>query len=360
MVYMQRALELAEEAVGISSPNPPVGAVLVKDGQIVGEGHTLPPGQAHAEIIAITQAGRSANGSSLYTTLEPCCHFGKTPPCTRQIIEAGIKEVHVAFIDPNPLVNGKGIDDLRNAGISIHIDEVGQEAVEIMEGYVKVMSSGKPFVTAKFAMSLDGKISTSSGDSKWITSAESRAAARRLRGKADAILVGIGTVLQDDPHLTFRDADGNLCERQPVRIVLDSYGRLPLDAKLLREPGLSLIVATDIEEQKVNALTQLGAEVIFVSGQNGSIDLTELMELLTQRGFLSLIVEGGSHILGSFFDADLVDKVVGFVSPIILGGSESLSPVGGNGADRVADSFRLERSKITTIGSDVMITGYVR
>ena len=360
MVYMQRALELAKEAVGISSPNPPVGAVLVKNGQIVGEGHTLPPGQAHAEIIAITQAGKAANGSSLYTTLEPCCHFGKTPPCTRQIIEAGIKEVHVAFIDPNPLVDGKGIDELRNAGISIHVDRVEQESAEIMEGYVKVMSSGNPFVTAKFAMSLDGKISTASGDSKWITSTESRAIARKLRGKADAILVGIGTVLQDDPHLTVRDAEENLYERQPVRIILDSYGRLPLDAKLLKEPGLSLIVATDVEERKVNALTQLGAEVIFVSGQNGLIDLAELMKLLTQRGFLSLIVEGGSQILGSFFDAGLVDKVVGFVSPIILGGLDSPSPVGGNGAVNIADSFRLERSTITTIGSDVMITGYLR
>ena len=360
MVFMQRALELAKEAVGISSPNPPVGAVLVKDSHIVGEGHTLPPGQAHAEIIAITQAGGAANGSSLYTTLEPCCHFGKTPPCTTQIIEAGIKEVHVAFIDPNPLVDGKGLDELRNAGIHIYVDGVDQEDAEIMDGYVKVMSTGNPFVIAKFAMSLDGKISTSSGDSKWITSSDSRDMARKLRGKVDGVIVGIGTVLQDDPHLTVRDAEGNLYDRQPVRIVLDSYGRLPLDAKLLKEPGVSLVVTTSIEEQKVNSLTDLGAEVISVSGQNGLVDLTELMKLLTRRGFLSVMVEGGSQVLGSFFDTGLVDKVVGFVSPVILGGSESPSPVGGNGAVKISDSFRLERSKITTVGSDVMITGYLR
>lgn len=360
MIYMERALELAKEAVGISSPNPPVGAVLVKDGCIVGEGYTLPPGQSHAEIRAITEAGKAAKGSSLYTTLEPCCHFGKTPPCTKQIIDAGITEVHVAFIDPNPLVDGKGIHELEDAGINVYVDKDNQEVASIMEGYVKFMSSGNPFVIAKFAMSLDGKISTRSGDSKWITSEESRSIARGLRSKVDAVIVGIGTVLQDDPYLTVRNDAGESIERQPVRIVLDSYGRLPLNAKLLKEPGLSLIVTTVVEEQKVNELKSLGAEVIYVYGQNGLIDLKELMGLLAKRGILSLLVEGGSEVLGSFFDLSLIDKVIGFVSPLILGGSESPSPVAGKGVFSMDDSFRLERSIITMIGTDVMIAGYLK
>ena len=209
MDYMKRAIELAREALGRSSPNPPVGAVIVKDGRIVGEGSTMPRGQAHAEVIALRQAGQQAKGAVLYTTLEPCCHFGRTPPCTRDIIQAGIVEVHTALVDPNPLVNGMGLAELREAGVETRLEEEWEEAVEVAEAYVRFITTGLPFVIAKFAMSIDGKIASASGDSKWITSEEARCDARVLRGQVDAVAVGIETALSDDPRLTARDMDGN-------------------------------------------------------------------------------------------------------------------------------------------------------
>ena len=200
MDYMKRAIELAREALGRSSPNPPVGAVIVKDGRIVGEGSTMPRGQAHAEVIALRQAGQQAKGAVLYTTLEPCCHFGRTPPCTRDIIQAGIVEVHTALVDPNPLVNGMGLAELREAGVETRLEEEWEEAVEVAEAYVRFVTTGLPFVIAKFAMSIDGKIASASGDSKWITSEEARCDARVLRGQVDAVAVGIETALSDDPR----------------------------------------------------------------------------------------------------------------------------------------------------------------
>ncbi len=312
MVYMQRALELARRAVAISSPNPPVGAVIVKDGEIVGEGYTLSPGKSHAEVIAIKQAGYRANGSALYTTLEPCCHFGKTPPCTGQIIDSGIKEVHIAFVDPNPLVDGKGIQELKDAGIKIYLDEYSDQVSEIIEAYVKFMQSGEPFVVAKFAMSLDGKISTRSGQSKWITSEESRHVSRTLRSIVDGVLVGIGTVLQDDPMLTVRDQGGNSVDRQPLRIILDSSARIPLSSNMLKQPGSTLIATSDpsVEtESRIKNLREMGVEIVSIPGEDGLVDLVELMKILGQRGILSIMVEGGSRVLGSFFDLDLVDKI---------------------------------------------------
>jgi diaminohydroxyphosphoribosylaminopyrimidine deaminase/5-amino-6-(5-phosphoribosylamino)uracil reductase len=360
MDYMKRALELAREAIGLSSPNPPVGAVVVKDGQIVGEGHTLPPGQAHAEVIALRQAGERARGAALYTTLEPCCHFGKTPPCTRDIIQAGIAQVHMAIIDPNPLVNGKGMAELGHAGINSYLDEGDEEAVEIAEAYIKFITVGLPFVVAKFAMSLDGKIATSSGDSKWITSEEARCYARELRQQVDAVAVGIGTVLNDDPKLTSRDRAGNPRERQPLRIVVDSSARLPLVAQLLQEPGPLLVATARASKDRMEALCAAGAQVMALPAEDGSVDLRALLKALGEREITSLLVEGGSTLLGSFFDLGLVDKVVAFISPVILGGRDSPSPVAGTGASAMADSMRLKRTRVDVIGQDVVMTGYVR
>ncbi|MFH1560282.1 MAG: bifunctional diaminohydroxyphosphoribosylaminopyrimidine deaminase/5-amino-6-(5-phosphoribosylamino)uracil reductase RibD [Chloroflexota bacterium] len=360
MGYMKRALELAREAVGLSSSNPPVGAVVVKDGQIVGEGHTLPPGQAHAEVIALRQAGEQARGAALYTTLEPCCHFGKTPPCTRDIIQAGIAQVHMALIDPNPLVNGKGMAELEQAGINCCLEEGGEEAGEIAEAYIKFVTVGLPFVVAKFAMSLDGKIAAASGDSKWITSEEARCYARELRQRIDAIAVGIGTVLSDDPKLTSRDERGNPRERQPLRIVVDSSARLPLAAQLLQEPGPLLVATAHAPKDRTEALCAAGAQVLTLAAEDDSVDLHALLKVLGEREITSLMVEGGGTLLGSFFDLGLVDKVVAFISPVILGGRDSPSPVAGTGVTAMADSIRLKRTRVDMIGQNVVITGYVR
>jgi diaminohydroxyphosphoribosylaminopyrimidine deaminase/5-amino-6-(5-phosphoribosylamino)uracil reductase len=357
---MKRALELSREALGLSSPNPPVGAVVVKDGRIVGEGHTLPPGQAHAEVIALSQAGELAKGATLYTTLEPCCHFGKTPPCTRDIIQAGIAQVHIAIIDPNPLVNGNGMAELERAGLDIYLDEHGEEAREVAEAYIKFATLGTPFVVAKFAMSLDGKIATSSGDSKWISSEDSRCYARELRQQVDAVMVGIGTVLSDDPRLTARDGAGSPREKQPRRIVVDSSGRVPLSSQLFKEPASLLVVTADVTADITEALRASGAEVMSLPAKDGLVDLGALLKALGGRGITSLLVEGGGTLIGSFFDLGLVDKVVAFISPVILGGRDSPSPVAGLGATIMADSVRLERTRVDVIGEDIMMTGYVR
>ena len=360
MGYMQRALKLSREALGLSSPNPPVGAVVVKDGQVVGEGHTLPPGQAHAEVIALRQAGERARGAHLYTTLEPCCHFGKTPPCTRDIISAGITTVHAATLDPNPLVNGKGLTELQNAGLSVHLDECGDEARQLVEAYTKFVETGLPFVTAKFAMSLDGKIATASGDSRWISSEEARRRAADLRRRSDAVMVGIGTVLADDPRLTARDETGRNLPRQPLRVIVEGEAALPAGAQLLSEPGPVLVATPSAAAERAAALGASGAEVAQLPAGDGSVDLEALMQALGQRGVTSLLVEGGGVLLGSMFDMGLVDKVVAFVSPVILGGRDAPSPVAGAGAGAMAAAIRLTRSKTELIGDDVMITGYVR
>ena len=296
---MQRAVELARRAVGSTSPNPAVGAVIVKDGAVVGEGYTLPPGQRHAEIGALQQAGSLANGATLYTTLEPCCHYGRTPPCTDAIVAAGIKEVVVAVIDPNPLVAGKGMEKLRQAGIAARM-EPAQGAEELYEAFGKHIATGLPFVTAKYAMSLDGKIATYSGDSKWVTGPLARAEVQRMRRECDAIMVGINTALADDPQLTARGDDGRPLERQPLRVVLDSRCRTPSAARMLQEPGATLIVTSgDAPGSEIERLQQAGAETwASAVDKPGMLDMGEVLAELGRRGVVSLLVEGGGHYPG--------------------------------------------------------------
>ena len=262
---MRRALELALSAVGHTSPNPPVGAVLVRDGRIVGEGSTQPAGQSHAEIVALRQAAELANGATLYVTLEPCSHHGRTPPCADAIIAAGISEVHAAIVDPNPLVAGRGLQMLRDAGISVTLGEGRDEAEELIAPHSTYITTGRPLVTLKFAMSLDGKIATRTGDSKWITGQESRRYVHTLRARADAIMAGIGTVLADAPQLTARDANDAPLPRQPLRVVVDSRGRTPPDAALLKQPGRTLIAVSNISDEARFALESAGAEVFAAS-----------------------------------------------------------------------------------------------
>lgn len=354
MTFMARAIELGRKAQGTTSPNPPVGAVIVKDGKIISEGWTQPPGQQHAEAMALELAGELARGASLYTTLEPCTHHGRTPPCSEAIIRAGIAEVHVASIDPNPNVQGGGIASLRQAGVQTHLSDPDSESTELIEAFARHSSTGLPFVIAKFAMSLDGKIATHTGDSKWISGEESRGYVHQLRARSDAIMVGINTVLADDPQLTARDSDGSALERQPLRVVLDTHGRTPPNARMLSQPGKTLIATG---EGAIGLDTSI-AETLVLPSSEGGLNLCSLLHTLGERNITSVLVEGGGTILGSLFDQGLVDKVVAFVSPVIIGGKIAQSPVSGQGVKSMSDAFRLQNSRFMQFGPDVAIIGY--
>ena len=360
MTHMQRALALARQASGSASPNPPVGAVIVKDGGVIGEGWTQPSGGPHAEIVALEEAKEFACGSTLYTTLEPCCHQGRTPPCTRAILYAGITEVHMATIDPNPQVNGRGKAELEASGIKVILGEEATSAQELMEAYVKWITTGIPFLVAKYAMSLDGKIATVIGESRWITGEEARRRVHQLRQNCDAVAVGIGTVLQDDPQLTARDEQGNLLESQPLRVIIDSQGRVPTDAQMFRAPGRTLVAVAGISSEREDALCQIGAEVLVVPGEDGQVDLEALAQALGAQEVTSLLVEGGGTLLASLFHVGLVDKVIAFLAPTIIAGREAPTPVEGTGIPHLKDSLRLERVSVDQVGEDMLIIGYPR
>ena len=372
MQYMERALALGWGALGTTSPNPAVGCVIVRNGEVVGKGYTHPPGQQHAEAAALQQAGAKARGATLYTTLEPCNHYGRTPPCSEAIIAAGVAEVRIAALDPNPNVAGGGGARLNEAGIGTQVGECAAEAGRLIEAFVKHSATGLPFITAKFAMSLDGKIAARSGDSKWISGEQSREFAHLLRARSDAIMVGISTVLADDPQLTARDAEGNANERQPLRVALDSKGRTPPDAKMLSAPGNTLVVtAKPVRGEPVEPLcpsTSSGrtgeveprTEYIEIKGDDGRVDLRALMATLGKRDVTSVLVEGGGAVLGALFDLKLVDKVVAFVAPVIIGGEDAISPVGGVGIADMQDALRLRDVEVRRFGEDVAVIGYTR
>ena len=364
MQHMERALELGWGALGTTSPNPAVGCVIVRDGKTVSEGWTHPPGQAHAEAAALRQAGAAARGATLYATLEPCNHYGRTPPCSEAIIAAGISEVHVAVRDPNSNVAGGGIERLNDAGIRTHVGECADEAARLIEAFAKHSRTRLPFVTAKYAMSLDGKIAARSGDSKWISGEESRRYAHLLRARSDAIMVGINTVLADDPQLTARDAEGNANERQPLRVVLDSHARMPRDARMLSAPGDTLVVTTpsarpELVEGQGSSTSSPRTEYIDILGNDGRVDLRAVMAMLGERDVTSVLVEGGGAILGALFDLNLVDKVVAFVAPVIIGGKDAISPVGGVGIADMQDALRLRDVEVRRFGQDVAVIGYI-
>ncbi len=360
MTQMQRALALAHEAFGHTSPNPAVGAVVVRDGQVVGEGVTQAAGRDHAEVVALRQAGELARGGILYTTLEPCCHHGRTPPCTDAIVAASISEVHLAAIDPNPLVAGEGKRRLESAGVRVIEGEEAGASLKLNESYFKFIQTGAPFVTAKFAASLDGKIATRTGDSRWITVEAARRQAHRLRSISDAIMVGIGTVLSDDPQLTARDEQGRPLPRQPLRVIVDSSGRTPTSARLLQGPGPVLLATAHASADRINALGNTGAEIAPLPSEATSVDLKALFKLLGQRDITSVLVEGGGTLLGSIFDQGLADKVVAFIAPVIIGGAGATPAVGGHGVGEIADALRLTDVEVCRLGEDIMVVGYTR
>ena len=363
MDYMGQALSLARLALGQVSPNPAVGAIVVKNGVVIGQGYTQPPGSWHAEVLALKQVGEEARGGVMYVSLEPCCHYGRTPPCTQAIIAAGINEVHMAMLDPNPLVSGRGKDELERAGIRIYVGEHEEEAKEINEAYTKFITTGMPFITAKFAVSLDGKIATKSGDSKWISGSEARKYVHYLRCTADAVMAGVNTVLVDDPRLTARvcGGKGGTVRKQPLRVIVDGRGRTPLTARLFRQPGKALLaLGRLVTPDEKRAFAQVGAELVELPSEEGQVDLKRLVKALGEREITSVLVEGGGILLGSLFDYGLVDKVVAFVAPIIIGGKEAKTAVGGEGVNKVADSLKLKRIKVEQFGDDLMVSGYVK
>ena len=354
---MTRALHLAREALGGVSPNPAVGAVLVKDGRVGGEGHTHPPGQRHAEIAALDEAGAQARGADLYVTLEPCAHYGRTPPCADALIAAGVAAVHAALIDPDPRTAGKGAERLRAAGVAVSIGDGQEEAREVVEAFDKHVRTGRPFITAKFAMSLDGKIASRTGDSRWISNVASRREAHRLRAESDAVMIGVGTALADDPLLTVRDAplkNG----RQPLRVVVDSAARLPPAAAMLGQPGRTIVATAAATAERCAALESYGAEVIDAPGADGRVDLPALLALLGERGVTSVLAEGGAALLGALLDGGLVDKVCAFVAPVLIGGADAPSPMAGRGVGAIAEALRLERVRSVHLDGDIMVIGY--
>lgn len=359
--FMRRALELAERGAGWTSPNPMVGAVIVKDNNILSEGWHEEFGGPHAEFIALQRAGTLARGADLYLNLEPCVAApGKrNPPCAAEIIRAGIKRVFVALRDPDLRINGKGIEALRRAGIDVIEGLLEQEARKLNEIYLKFKTTGKPFVTLKMAMTADGKIATRTGDSQWISSQRSLEFAHELRHRYRAILVGVGTVLADDPELTARLAKKT---RNPIRIVLDSYGRIPPDAEVVRSAHQvrTILATTDaIPPEKESVLQHAHVEVWKLPTRGGHVDPQAVIEKLAHEQIDSMLIEGGAEIAWSFLRERLIDKILFVVAPKIVGGRATPGPVGGVGFERLSDAISLREINVSRLGNDILYEAYL-
>ena len=365
---MQRALELAQRGRGHVEPNPPVGAVIVDDDlRLVAEGYHEQFGGPHAEINALKQAGQQAQGNTLYVTLEPCCHQGKTGPCTQAVVAAGISRVVIGAIDPSPEVSGGGIVELRDAGLEVETGLLRSEAERLIAGFVKRVTQGLPYVHAKWAMTLDGKIASRTGASRWISNESSRRIVHALRGRMDAIVVGSATARVDDPLLTARPAGPRIA----VRVVVDSNADLPLDSQLVvtaTESPVLVVAAGSAPEENVARLTEAGVEVLQLgpssekeaSVQTDRPDLLSLLRELTDRGMTNVLVEGGSQLLGSFFDRNLVDEVHVFLAPKIVGGVSAVSAVSGTGLEAIPQLAQLEPMEIEMLDGDVYVHGPLR
>lgn len=357
--FMRRALSLAARAKGATSPNPMVGAVLVKNGKIIAEDYHKKAGDPHAEALVISKAGKNAKNSTLYVTLEPCCHLDKrTPPCTQAIINSGIKRVFVAMEDPNPKVSGKGIEELKNHGIEVFCGILEDKAKKLNEAYIKFITTKTPFVILKTAMTLDGKIATPEGQSKWITGERARKIVHKIRGSVDAILTAIGTVKADNPELTARIKG---VRKQPIRIVIDPQLEIPLDYKILNTPPKTIIVTkrsgTETNKQKKDSLVNKGIEII--EYDTDRVDLKWLMKTLGENGITSILIEGGSTLNAYALQDRIVDKVVFFIAPRIIGGKNSISAVGGDVYCRLEDAYLVSNMKIKRVGEDLMVEGYI-
>jgi diaminohydroxyphosphoribosylaminopyrimidine deaminase/5-amino-6-(5-phosphoribosylamino)uracil reductase len=357
--YMRRCLALAEKARGLTSPNPMVGAVIVKNHTVIGEGFHTKAGAPHAEVEALKRAGKAARGATLYVNMEPCCHYGKTPPCTDMIIKSGINKVCIAMQDPNPLVSGNGIKQLRKAGITVEQGLLKKEAGRLNEVFIKYIAKKRPFVVLKTAISLDGKIATYTGESKWITGEKARKYAHTLRSYYDAVLAGIGTVLKDDPLLNYRGSLETV--RQPVRVIVDSSARIPIDCELIKTTkNIRTIIAVtkNAVASKLKKLTNTGAEVLLIQNQHDRVHLDDLLNKLGSMGISSVLVEGGGELNASFIGSDLVDKLLIFIAPKIIGGREAISFVQGKGVSHLRECPLYERPRIRRIGEDTLLETY--
>ncbi|MBY0586841.1 bifunctional diaminohydroxyphosphoribosylaminopyrimidine deaminase/5-amino-6-(5-phosphoribosylamino)uracil reductase RibD [bacterium] len=361
--FMRRALELAARGRGSVEPNPMVGAVVVRDDQIVGEGSHQRFGGPHAEIFALDEAGENANGATLYVTLEPCCHHGKTPPCTDRILAAGIRRVVMAMRDPFPAVAGKGVEFLQRHGKEIVVGCLEQESRQLNAPYLTLLDKGRPFIHLKWAMSLDGRTATTTGDSKWITGPLAREHGHQFRGLVDGILVGIGTAMADDPLLTPRLPGDESPRRVPVRIVLDSRGRLRSDSQLVQTAKVfpTLVALTNIARPAdVARLSSLGCEcIVFRPDADGRVPLVDLAGVLGSRKMTHLLVEGGSSTIGSFVDEGLVDSLRIYVAPMVMGGAGATPAVAGIGWPTLADSLRFQFEPPVSVGPDLFLAGSV-
>ena len=352
---MRLALELAELGAGYVNPNPLVGAVILKDGEVIGRGHHREFGGPHAEVFALREAGDASRGATLVVTLEPCCHHGKTPPCTDAIITAGVARVVTAHRDPSPSVNGKGIATLRAAGIDVEEGLLAEEAATQNEIFLTYVTAGRPFVQLKLACSLDGRIATRTGDSKWITGEASRVEAHRLRTRFSSIAVGVETVIADDPQLTVRHVTG----KDPIPVILDPAGRTPLDANVLRSTMHPIVVTASMPAATEEQLAAQGVRVWrIVADENGRFDLARLLARLAETGVDSLLIEGGGETAAAFLEAGLLDKVSLFLAPMLIGGREAIPALGGTGVDRIADAWRLEHLSMVKLDHDLMLVGY--
>ena len=356
--YMREALRIAEFARGRTAPNPMVGAVIVRDGTIIASGWHRAAGEPHAEIHALRMAGELARGATLYVTLEPCAHHGRTGPCAEAVIAAGIARVVTALSDPNPLVAGRGISLLAAAGIEVTTGICEAEARRQNEVFLKWVTAKRPFVTLKTAMTLDGKIASRTGASQWITGEAARARVHAYRDAYDAILVGIGTVLADNPSLTARltDREG----RHSLRIVLDSLARTPIDAKIVTDGAAPTVIAVSerADPQRLKLLHACSAEIVTIGAER--VDIAALLDWLGEREITSLFVEGGTEINWSLLAGGYVDKVHAFIAPMLMGGTAAPTPVGGTGFDRPQTALRLADTTVEQIGTDILVTGYPR
>ncbi len=355
--FMKKALNLARRGGGYVNPNPQVGAVVIREGEVVGKGYHEKFGAPHAEVRALEDAGAQAKGGVMYVTLEPCVHYGKTPPCTEAIMESGLNRLHVAIEDPNPKVSGKGIEKLRKAGVDVSLGLLKEEAEKLNEIYLHYVRTGRPFVLLKLAMTMDGKIATRSGDSRWISSEPARKLVHELRARYSGVGVGVNTVLSDDPRLNVRKASGP----DGARFVFDPEGRTPPDSRILElsSPAPTIVVTrSDLSECSLSPLEGSDVEVWRVAGQEEKIDIEAFLEKMGDRGYDSLLVEGGGQLAWGFLSEGLVDKVQFFYSPRIVGGEKAVPAVGGSGVEKVDQGIEIGDTTVTRIGDDVTIEGY--
>jgi len=357
--YLEMAYGLAEKGRGRTSPNPLVGAVLVKDGAVVGHGFHEEAGKPHAEVIALRRAGRRARGATLYVTLEPCVHWGRTPPCVDALLAAGIRRAVISAVDPNPLVNGRGLRALRRHGVDVLVGLLAERNARLNEAYLKFITRRVPWVTLKAALSADGRIAAAGGDARWITSAAARDYGHLLRGENDAILAGIGTLLRDDPLLTVRHRAWG--RKAVTRVILDPRLRLPPTARILSTRGagpLVVLARRDADPVRAKVLRAKGVEIIPTSAGPNGLDLRAVLAVLGRREIASVLVEGGSRVFSSFLKAGLADKAVLALAPKIIGGSDAPGLWEGQGAARVRDALELRATTFFRVGPDIIMEGY--